>query len=179
MNIKDLSHLHKECIRRKIPSIGPKKGGWLLKKIKELQPQLILELGTANGYSGIILGSEGAKIITIDQNPQIIKDAEQHFIEFNTKATIIFNDVEVEVKNTAKDRKNHNKFDIIFIDFSNKGYIRILNDCIKLIRKGGVIIADNVDMEGCKDFKEKILNHKHLKTEIINLEDGISVSEKV
>ena len=78
-----------------------------------------------------------------------------------------------------QDKKNHNTFDMIFLDFEKKGYIKVLNDCIKLLKKGGVMIADNISHDYCKDFKEKIRGHKKLKTEIINIEDGLSCSVKV
>ena len=179
MIINDLKTLEKESREEGIPIIGAKKGAYLLGKVKELQPQLILELGTANGYSGTILGSQGAKLITVEQDPRRLKEAAETFPKFNIKATIINNDCQIETKRTAEDKKNHNTFDMIFLDFEKKGYIKVLNDCIKLLKKGGVMIADNISHDYCKDFKEKIRGHKKLKTEIINIEDGLSCSVKV
>ena len=65
---------------------------------------------------------------------------------------------------------------MIFIDFAKKKYIKILKDCIKL---GDYIIADNINFEGCGDFKKEIFNNLNLKTEMINIKDGLSFSQVV
>ena len=54
MIIQELEQLEKESIQRGIPIIGSRKGAWLAKKIQGIEHELILELGTANGYSGCI-----------------------------------------------------------------------------------------------------------------------------
>ena len=166
--ISDLKNLEKESISRGIPIIGSKKGNWILNKVLELKPKKILELGTANGYSGIILGSNGAEITTIEINPLMAKEAKNNFKKFNIKSEIIVGDGVKEIKNLNK------KFKIIFIDFAKKKYIKILEDCIRL---GDYIIADNINFEKCKNLKKKILNHPKLKTEIINIKDGLSFSK--
>jgi predicted O-methyltransferase YrrM len=169
MIISKLKELEKESISRNIPIIGSEKGTWLYNKILELKPKKILELGTANGYSGIILGSEGAKLTTIELNSKIIAEAKSNFKKFNINAKIINGDGVKEIK------KLNEKYDLIFIDFIKKEYITILEDCIRL---GKYIIADNINFKRCKNFKEKILNHPKLKTEIINIKDGLSFSKK-
>ena len=172
MQILDLKKLETESLERGIPIIGSKKGKWLLEKIKKLKPKKILELGTANGYSGIILGSENGKLTTIEINPEIAKEAEKNFKEFKIKAKIIIGDANEEIKN-IKD-----KFDLIYIDHNKKGYIKVLGNCIRLLNKNGVIIADNINFEDCSDFKKIVLNHSSLETEIINIEDGLSFSRE-
>ena len=118
MKISDLKKLEIESLKRGIPIIGSVKGKWLLEKIKELKPKRILELGTANGYSGIILGSENGELITMEINPEITKEAEKNFKEFKIKAKIIIKDANEEIKN-IKD-----KFNLIYIDHNKKGYIK-------------------------------------------------------
>lgn len=173
-----LKQLEQESIARGIPIIGSEKGAWLLQKIKELQPKKILELGTANGYSGSILTSEGAALLTIEKNAVIAKEAVENFKKDNVQATVIVGDAVCEVKKLAADTNNHNTFDLIFIDFAKKQYIAVLEDCITLVKKSGVIIADNITMLGCKDFKEQVLKHPQLTTEIIDIKDGLSCSVK-
>ncbi len=168
MIISKLKELEKESISRGIPIIGSEKGTWLYNKILELKPKKILELGTANGYSGIILGSEGAELTTIELDSKIAEEAKSNFEKFNINAKIIPGDGVEEIK-----RLDEN-FDLIFIDFAKKKYIEILEDCIRL---GKYIIADNISFEGCKDFKERILNHPKLKTKIIDIKDGLSFSK--
>tara|TARA_Y100000310_G_scaffold259717_1_gene268456 strand:+ start:644 stop:1159 length:516 start_codon:yes stop_codon:yes gene_type:complete len=168
MIISKLRELEKESTSRGIPIIGSEKGTWLYKKILELKPKKVLEFGTANGYSGVILGSEGAELTTIEIDPKISKEAKLNFEKFDINANIIVEDGVEEIK------KLNENFDLIFIDFAKKKYVEILEDCIKL---GRYIIADNISFEGCQDFKEKILNHPKLKTEIIDIKDGLSFSK--
>ena len=68
--------MEQDSQKRGIPILGSEKGEWLLSIIKNHQPEKILELGTANGYSGIILGSEGAELITLELNPKIAEEAQ-------------------------------------------------------------------------------------------------------
>ena len=74
--------------------------------------------------------------------------------------------------------ENLESFDLIFIDFSKKDYITVLENCIKLLKIGGVIITDNINFEKCSNYKNKILNHSKLKTKIIDLGDGMAYSTK-
>src|SRR3989344_6750677 len=172
MKISDLKKLETESLERGIPIIGSKKGFWLLEKIKKLKPKKILELGTANGYSGIILGSENGKLTTIEIDPKIAEEAKNNFKRFKIKNRIIVGEANKEIL------KLKEKFDIIFIDHTKKGYIKVLENCIKLLNENGVIIADNINFEGCFDFKKMVLNHPNLETEIINIEDGLSFSRE-
>lgn len=173
MEIEKLSELEQKSLGRRIPIIGSKKGAWLLEKIKELQPEKILELGTANGYSGIILGSEKANLTTIEIDPEIAEEAKQNFEKFNVKSKIIIGDVVDKIKTLDC------CFDLIFIDFAKRKYLEVLDDCLRLLKEGGHLIADNITMEGCQDFREAVMNHPRLKTEIIDIKDGLSFSVKV
>jgi len=175
--IRKLKPLEEVSLSRKIPIIGPDKGSWLASKVKELQPKHVLELGTANGYSGIILGSEGAEVTTIDINKEIVSEAEKNFKEFKIKAQLIVGDGVTIVKELAKRKKEY--FDLIYIDFAKAKYKPVLDDCISMLKHNGYIIADNITMDGCKDFKEAVLHNSKLKTEIIHILDGLSCSRKM
>tara|TARA_B100000315_G_C14347864_1_gene482614 strand:- start:24 stop:572 length:549 start_codon:yes stop_codon:yes gene_type:complete len=166
--IEKLKYLELQSTGRGIPIIGPEKGQWLLKKVKELKPKRVLELGTANGYSGCILGSEGAVLTTIEMDDKIAIEAMQNFSQFDTNAEVFLGDG-VEIIKELK-----GKFDFIFIDFSKKNYIKVLEDCKRLC--SGVIIADNISFDGCSDFKEAVLSDPRLDTEIIDIKDGLSYS---
>ena len=175
--ITQLKELETESIARGIPILGPKKGAWLLQKVQELKPKRILELGTANGYSGCILGSAGAELTTIEVNTIMAEEARQNFKKYGITATILVGDAVEIVKRLAKE--NHQYYDLVFIDFAKNKYIAVLENCIKLVRKGGLIIADNITMGGCQDYKEAVLHNPQLKTELIPIRDGLSCSRKV
>jgi len=170
MIISKLKEIEKQSILRKIPIIGSKKGAWLYEQVIKIKPKKILELGTANGYSGIILGSMGGELTTIEINKKMAKEAEINFKKFKINSKIIVGDGEKEIK------KINDHFDIIFIDFAKKKYLKILNECIKL---GEYIISDNINFEGCKDFKSEILKNRKLKTKLIKIGDGLSFSKVI
>ncbi len=175
MKIEELDGLEKES--QKIPIIGKEKGAWLLSKVQEKKPERVLELGTANGYSGVILGSEGAELITIEKDSHIAEEATANFKKFGTDAFVIIGDGVAIVSDLVKKQQ---KFDMIFIDFALRQYIDVLENCIALLNSNGVLIADNINLEigkrNCRDFKEKVMNDTRLKTEIIEIGDGMSYS---
>lgn len=177
MSILDkLKELEVSSKKRGIPVVGSAKGAWLLQIVQELKPQKVLELGTANGYSGIILGSDGAAITTIEIDDLIAEEAMRNFAEFKINAEILLGDGVSIVEELAQ--KNKDSFDLIFIDFAKKQYLPVLENCIQLVRKGGLIIADNISFDGCQDYKQAVLDHPKLMTEIIAIKDKLSCSKK-
>lgn len=177
--IAQLEELELESLSRRIPIVGREKGTWLHHKVKEAQPRHILELGTANGYSGIILGSEGGELTTIEINSSIAQEARENFAKLNVNARIVMGDAIKIVEKMVRDENNLEAFDLIFIDFAKEGYMKVLENCLRLVKKGGFIVADNITFPGCQDYRKAVLKHPQLKTEIIEIKDGLSCSERV
>ena len=114
--IDKLRVLEQNSIQRGIPILGSEKGAWLLSIVQKHKPQRILELGTANGYSGIILGSGGARIVTVDINIVLATEANYNFAQFRIDAEIRLEDGVEYVQHVVKEKKE--QFDLIFIDYS-------------------------------------------------------------
>lgn len=176
MVIEELRELEKNALSRNIPILGSEKGLWLLNKIKEFRPRKILELGTAIGYSGIILASQGAELVSVEQDPHSAEGAKENFKIFNINANVVVGDAVEEVKKLVAQNK---KFDLIFIDFAKSRYFDVLEDCLYLTNTKGLIIADNITMFTCQNYKKAVLEDPRLHTEIIAIKDGLSVSEKI
>ncbi|MBI5065700.1 O-methyltransferase [Candidatus Woesearchaeota archaeon] len=168
----NLEQLEKESVNQGIPIVGSEKGKVLEFFIEFLKPKKVLEIGTANGYSGIILGSKGAKLTTLELDDKIAKEAEQNFKNFKIDAKIIIGDALKTIKSVDV------LFDLIFLDFAKKSYIKILPELLKRLKKGGIIIADNITFEGCQDYKKEVMNNLELITLIIQIKDGLSVCIK-
>src|SRR3989344_9462597 len=130
--IAKLRQLEEESRKRGIPIIGFEKGYWLFSFIQDHKPLQILEIGTAIGYSGIILGSAGGNVITIDKNEKEMKEAELNLIQCKIKHTCLFGEGVAVVSSLTKTKTSF--FDLIFIDFAKKQYLTILNDCLMLIK---------------------------------------------
>mgnify|MGYP001566142829 CR=1 FL=1 len=174
---QQLDDLALQSRKRGIPIIGPEKAAWLLKLIQQTKPKRILELGTANGYSGLLLSSEGGELTTIEMNETIATEAKENFQKWNRDVQVIVGDAVTVLAALAQEKQEW--FDFIFIDFAKKKYLSVLNDCLLLVRKGGCIVADNITMAGCADFREAVRLHPLLETEFISIGDGLSCSRKI
>lgn len=177
--ILKLQPLERESIARGIPILGSAKGAWLAQKIHEVKPKRIFELGTANGYSGCILGSTGAELTTIEVNAIIAEEARENFKKYGINANVLVGDAVQIAKQLSNETESQGNFDIIFIDFAKNKYFEVLDYAIALVRKGGLIIADNITMDGCRDYQQAVLHHTLLKTELIPIKDGLSSSTKL
>ena len=178
MILDDIKELERESLIRKIPIIGSEKGHWIMKQVETTQPKKVLELGTANGYSGIILGSLGAELITVEKDKYVAEEAKMNFEKYNIHATVVVVDGVSFVDKLVKNKNNLESFDLIFIDFEKRSYIKVLDNLVALLSKHGILIADNISMQKCEDFKNSLLNNSTLSTEFVNIKDGFSLSHK-
>ena len=172
MELNDLKFLEEIASKEDIPIIGREKGRWLLEQVQKENPSRILEIGTAIGYSGVILGSLGGHVICLELSEDAIPRAKKAFEKFNIDYGIILGDAVETIKALDGD------FDMIFIDFDKAQYISVLEDCIRLCKKGGVIIADNMSFPEVQEFKEKVLNDSRLDSKLIPIKDGMIWSRK-
>ena len=121
--------------------------------VKDNKPKHILEIGTAIGYSGLImLENSSADLITLEHNQEYIKIANQNFKKhkLSHKVKIISGDCLVSLANIVKKNKFREYFDIIFLDGPKAQYINMLELLILLLKNNGTLIVDDV------------LFHKHL-----------------
>lgn len=142
-----------------VPIIEPEVAQFLKVQLKLLKPNRILEVGTAIGYSSLIMADsleKDCKITTIEIEEDMIILA-KHYIE-NTphkdKINIIWGDA-VEVLPFIE-----NKFDFIFIDAAKGQYMEFLNYSMKLLNPGGLIISDNVLYKGMVATDELVCKRK-------------------
>ncbi|GBC75526.1 Putative O-methyltransferase [archaeon HR06] len=160
-----------------IPIIGPIKGRVLYILTLILKPRRILELGTAIGYSTLIMAKAvkgRGKILTVERDYRLAQKAKDNFkkVGLNRKIEIIVGEAVEEIKRIK------GRFDLIFLDIEKKDYYDVLEDCIKLLKRGGVLVADNVLWDELKDFRSIIMNHPKLESLILEVKDGMSISVK-
>ncbi len=114
---------------------------------KLIQPEFILEIGTYTGYSALCLAEglrTGGKLVTIDPNEETNLFAKKFF-----EASPYAKQIKL-VKDQALNviPKLDGAIDLVFIDADKKNYLNYYKEVIKKVRKGGVIIADNVLWSG-------------------------------
>ena len=162
---------------RFIPIVGPIKGNLLYILAKIINAKRVLELGTAVGYSTALLvkAIKPGTVVTIEANKQLAIEAKQNLkqAKISQYVNVMTGDARIIIS-ALKD-----SYDLVFLDIAKEHYIEVLEDCIRLLRRGGLLIADNANWEVLGSFREALMKHPNLETRIINLEDGMAISRKI
>lgn len=161
--------------------------------IKSKNIKSILEIGTFTGYSALVMAEALPKdgtIITIDRDNSTTEIAKSFWSKsiHGNKITPLFGD--------AKDiiRTLNQNFDLIFIDADKKGYINYLEEGLKKLNPGGIVIADNVLWRGevadaptpgennaaqaMREFNDYVNSREDLSKVLLPIRDGIYLIQK-
>jgi predicted O-methyltransferase YrrM len=178
-----------------VPILRPATASLLQTVVLVKKPLRILEIGTAIGYSGTLLlenAPQNAVLHTIEKDEVSAKVAEENFkkLGLDVKTTLYVKDAK-QVLPTLEE-----PYDFIFLDGPKGQYINYLPHLIRLLKNDGVLFCDNVLHRGLvfggqeiphkvrtivknlEHFLTEISEHEQLKTQIIDLEDGVSISIK-
>lgn len=166
--------------------------GRILSMLSNLvNPKLILEIGTFTGYSALCL-SEGLQadgvLHTIDNNEEIELIAREHFNKSDKS-----HQIKMHIGDATEIIKNIKEpIDLVFIDADKKNYINYFNLVADKIRKGGLLIADNVlwsgkiidekaqdaDTKILREFNSLIANDTRFSKLILPVRDGLTLALK-
>lgn len=193
MNSVELEKIKKKALEDKVPIIMDDTLKVVAKILTEIKPNKILEIGTAVGYSAICFSEylqENGKIDTIERDTERVKEARENIkkAEVEDKINIYEGDA-VEILPTLND-----EYDVVFIDAAKGKYPFFLNQALRMIRQGGVIIADNVLYKGyvmsdynkhkqrtavrnLREYIAEITNNDKLETKILEVGDGLAISK--
>lgn len=159
------------------------------------KPKNILELGTAIGYSSILMytsSSKDTQIKTIERNEEMVKLARD-----NIKKCSLQDHIEVIEGDCLEElKKLHGEFDVIFMDAGKGHYNHFLPECLRLLAKDGIIIADNVLFRGMvatdelvkrrkitivkrmRSYLEMVSKDENLITTVLPMGDGIALTKR-
>lgn len=187
--------LRADAFSRRIPVADDETLNFLITLLSAVRPKNILELGTAVGVSGaVMLGvCPEARLTTIERDEIFYAEARANFsaLKMDERVTAVCGDAG-EVLETLG-----GEFDFIFLDCAKAQYIKYLPRLKKLLKKGGVLLADDVLLYGwitgeeevpkkrkmlarrVKEFVDAVTNDKELTTTILNTGDGLSLSVKL
>lgn len=171
------------------PFVGLEVGKFLGLLIRSMNAQRVLEFGTCLGYSTVwiaqALKETGGKLISVEYNKDLY-EATKRNIELaglSDVVEVILGDAS-QVINIVE-----GPFDIILQDSDKSLYSTMLDKCINLTRKNGLIIADDVLFKpmGIPDkfsepvdrYVKKVFNDKRLYSTIIPIGDGVAISTKL
>ena len=159
------------------------------------KPENILEIGTAIGYSSIVMAKAcDADIVTIENYEKRIPIALDNIraAGFENRIDLRQNDAGAELKNLVGEGRS---FDLVFLDAAKGQYLIWLPDIISLMRKDSVLIADNVlqertvmesrftiprrertTHERMREFLYLLMHDPALESSVLNVGDGVSLS---
>ena len=170
-------------------------GHFLQLIIKITNSKKCLEIGTFTGFSSLTMAlalpKEG-KIITLDHDYEIIKVAKSFFKKSQLEKTIT-PIVGPALESLRQMLKNKEIFDLIFIDADKENYIKYFDISLDLVKKGGIILVDNVFWHGdvynknkndkktntIREFNSHVKNDKRVEKFILPLGDGLTICKKV
>lgn len=156
--------------------------------VAAIRAERILEIGTAIGYSTIWLARaaqrHGGHVTTIEISERLAEEAQENIERAGLMeaVTILIGDAERIVPRLT------DPFDLIFQDGAKRLYPRLLSDCLRLLRKGGLLVADDALFpvmevgeawaEAVHRYNEMIFARHDLESVILPVGDGVAVSLK-
>ncbi len=191
-----LADMQKYAQENDVPIVPPETAAFLSVITKTVAPVNILEIGCAIGYSAIVMAEGlalGGQLTTLEYNAESAKIARGNIEKAGLSDTITV--VEADAKDYIKELNG--VYDIVFLDGPKAHYIYMLDDCVRLLRRGGLLIADNVLYKGMTATDDLVIRRKitivrrlrgfvkelnargDLKTSILPLGDGMTVSVKL
>ncbi|MGY0694299.1 O-methyltransferase [Virgibacillus sp. FSP13] len=188
--------LEKQAKEDHVPIMDPVGINFLMQVIKVRKPNLILEIGTAIGYSALrmIQANPEAAVVTIERDEQRYKQALYNIEkqQKQDKIDVIFGDA----LEKAEDIIAKGPFDLLFIDAAKGQYQRFFELYSQAIPKGGLIITDNVLFKGyvvdpgnahpryaklgkkIRKYNDWLMQNPEYSTSIVPIGDGVAISIK-
>ena len=186
-----LAHMEAEAVKRNVPIVGPAVGRVLHQLALISGAKNVFELGSAIGYSTIwwarAVGKDGQVTYT-DSDHKNANEARGYFEKAGLADRIAIK-VGDALELLSEEKK---EFDIIFCDIDKEDYPRALRLALPRIRKGGLLVADNVLWSGrvaekdpkeastkaIQEFNRLLYSSPELFTTILPIRDGVAVAVK-
>ncbi len=196
-NSEILETIEQEALATYVPIIRQEMQSFLKVMLRIKRPLRILEVGTAVGFSAILMAEYNpfpCEIVTIENYEKRIPIARENFVRAgkDTQITLIEGDA-TEVLKTLDE-----PFDMIFMDAAKGQYINFMPDILRLLKKDGVLVSDNVLQDGdiieshfvvtrrnrtihkrMREYLYELTHRDDLVTAVLPIGDGITVSTKV
>lgn len=193
---KDLLEMEEFALSNNVPIIEPEVRNFLDMIIRIKNPKRILEIGTAIGYSAIVMkmASIDARITTIEIDEDNFLKAKENIerLGFNKDIHCILGDA-----NEVLELLNE-EFDVIFIDAAKGQYVNFFEKSIDMLKDDGLLISDNILFRGMiakeeykhsrhrkitivkrlEEYIEILYNYKNLITSLVPIDDGMAITYK-
>ncbi len=191
-----IEKIEQEAIDTHVPIIRKETQSFLKVILMMKQPSRILEIGTAIGFSAILMSEylpEDGHITTIEKYEKRIPIARENFRRAGKEGQITLMEGDaLEVMRTLT-----GPYDFIFMDAAKGQYIHYLPEALRLLSDGGVMMSDNVLQDGdviesrfaverrnrtihsrMREYLYELKHNAKLQTSILPLGDGVALSVK-
>lgn len=195
-NTPFLEEMEQYALEHHVPIIRKEMQSFMKVLLAVQRPERILEVGTAIGFSTLLMceyGLENLQMVTIENYEKRIPIAKENFRKAGRENQITLLEGDAgEILKTLE-----GTFDVIFMDAAKGQYINWLPDVLRLMHPGSILVSDNVLQEGdliesrylverrnrtiykrMREYLYELKHHPHLITTIIPLGDGVTVSVK-
>ena len=196
-NTEILDIIEKEALDTYVPIIRKEMQSFLKLLLAMQKPMRILEVGTAVGFSAILMAEYGPKnceIVTIENYDKRIPIAKENFIRANKEEqiTLLEGDASIVLPTIEE------PFEMIFMDAAKGQYINFMPEVFRLLKVGGVLVSDNVLQDGdiieshfvverrnrtiykrMREYLYELTHNDNLVTSVMPIGDGITVSTKI
>ena len=195
-NSEILETIEQEALAADVPIIRREMQSFLEVLLLMKKPMRVLEVGTAVGFSALLMSEyvpEECAITTIENYEKRIPIARENFKKAGKEEQITL--LEGDAAQILKTLEG--SYDFIFMDAAKAQYINFFPDVLRLLKKGGILISDNVLQDGdiieshfaverrnrtiykrMREYLYVLKNHEELETSIIPLGDGVTLSIK-
>lgn len=195
-NTEILDQIEREALAEYVPVIRKETQTFLKLMLSLKNPSKILEVGTAVGFSALLMAEYAPKdvqITTIENYEKRIPIARENFRRAGREGQITLLEGDAaEVLGTLQE-----SYDFIFMDAAKGQYIRFMPEILRLLAKDGVLISDNVLQDGdiiesrfavtrrnrtihkrMRDYLYQLTHSDGLVTAVLPIGDGITVSSR-
>lgn len=192
---RELCALREAAKKGRDPTVPDDTLHYLLNTVRERSPEHILEIGAAEGLTSIymLLNAPEATLTAIERDGERAKTARANFCHFGVEGRATLHEGDAgEILPLLQ-----GEYDLIFLDGPKVQYRRYLPDCKRLLKKGGLLLSDDVLLFGwvdgsvpaphkrrmlvehIREYLELLSNDPELKTEVLKIGEGLAVSEKL
>jgi predicted O-methyltransferase YrrM len=163
-----LAEVDAECRQRSIPMLGPQKAARLVQLVREQRPQLVVEVGTAIGYSALWLAGTlrelgRGRIVTLESDPDRAAEAARNFERAGVQHLI------TQLVGDARERigEVREPIDLLFLDGGFTNYYPCLLRCQPFLRDGALLVADNAGIGAAEmaDYLDHVRGRYRSRTE--------------
>jgi len=189
-----VNSIRREALDDNVPILRQESESLLKVMLRLKQPKHILEVGTAVGYSALLMSEnapEDCKITTLEKYEKRIPVAKANFEKAGKSDCITL--LEGDATDILKELEG--PYDFIFMDAAKGQYMAFFEDVMRLLAPGGILISDNVLQDGdviesrfavtrrnrtihsrMREYLYTLTHHDELETTILPIGDGMAVS---